>query len=124
MITNPIADLLTRIRNANIMYHNTVTVPVSKLKIKMLEVIKQEGFIRNFYLDNSKRNIIINLKYNGKNQRTIVGLRRVSNQVSVKNIPRVLNGLGIALISTSKGILTDYEALSQNVGGEVLAYIW
>ncbi|WP_323847892.1 MAG: 30S ribosomal protein S8 [Phytoplasma sp.] len=124
MITNPIADLLTRMRNANIMYHAKVSVPASKLKMKILEVIKKEGFIRDFYLDTSKRNIIIHLKYYGNKQRTITGLRRISNQVSVKNIPRVLNGLGIVLISTSKGILTDYEALSRNIGGEVLAYIW
>lgn len=118
MITNPIADLLTRMRNANIMYHAKVSVPASKLKMKILEVIKKEGFIRDFYLDTSKRNIIIHLKYYGNKQRTITGLRRISNQVSVKNIPRVLNGLGIVLISTSKGILTDYEALSRNIGGK------
>ncbi|WP_268850207.1 30S ribosomal protein S8 [Candidatus Phytoplasma rubi] len=124
MITNPIADLLTRIRNANAMFHEKVSVPCSKLKIKILEVIRKEGFIKGFFVDEARRNITISLKYHGNKQRTILGLKRVSKHVSVKKIPRVLNGLGIALISTSKGILTDYEALANNIGGEVLAYIW
>ncbi|MEZ0180051.1 30S ribosomal protein S8 ['Camptotheca acuminata' phytoplasma] len=124
MIANPIADLLTRMRNANIMYHDKVSVPISKFKIKILEVIKKEGYIKDFYLDDRKRNIIIHLKYNANKQRTITGLKRVSKYVPVQKIPRVYNGLGIALISTSKGVLTDYDALLHNVGGEVLAYIW
>ncbi len=124
MMTNPIADLLTRIRNANTMCYEKVSVPFSKLKVKMLEVIRKEGFIKGFIVDGSRRNITISLKYHGNKQRTILGLKRVSKHVSVKKIPRVLNGLGIALISTSKGILTDYEALANNIGGEVLAYIW
>ncbi|QTX02791.1 30S ribosomal protein S8 [Candidatus Phytoplasma luffae] len=123
-INNPIADLLTRIRNANIMYHEKVSVPISKFKIKILEVIKKEGFIKDFYLDKANKKIIIYLKYNADKQRIITGLKRVSKYVPVNKIPRVYNGLGIALISTSKGVLTDYEALLQNVGGEVLAYIW
>lgn len=125
MIKNPIADLLTRIRNANIMFYNKVSVPASKLKIELLKVMKKEGFIQDFRVEgSSKKNIIIYLKYNGKKQRAILGLKRVFKNVSVKKIPRVLNGLGIALISTSKGILTDYEAISNNIGGQVLAYIW
>ncbi|MGM1458922.1 MAG: 30S ribosomal protein S8 [Columbia Basin potato purple top phytoplasma] len=125
MITNPIADLLTRIRNANIMFYNKVSVPASKLKIELLKVMKKEGFIQDFRVEgSSKKNIIIYLKYHGKKQRAILGLKRVSKNVSVKKIPRVLNGLGIAFISTSKGILTDYEAISNNIGGQVLAYIW
>ncbi|MDC9031971.1 30S ribosomal protein S8 [Columbia Basin potato purple top phytoplasma] len=125
MIKNPIADLLTRIRNANIMFYNKVSVPASKLKIELLKVMKKEGFIQDFRVEgSSKKSIIIYLKYHDKKQRAILGLKRVSKNVSVKKIPRVLNGLGIALISTSKGILTDYEAISNNIGGQVLAYIW
>ncbi|XXP77094.1 MAG: 30S ribosomal protein S8 [Lettuce witches'-broom phytoplasma] len=125
VMTDPIADLLTRIRNANTMRHAKVLVPASKLKIKMLEVIKKEGFIKDFNLDVAKRNVIIQLKYNSETkERTIKGLKRVSKYVGVDEIPRVLSGLGVALISTSKGILTDQEALSSQIGGKVLAYIW
>ncbi|MDV3196246.1 MAG: 30S ribosomal protein S8 [Candidatus Phytoplasma stylosanthis] len=124
MITNPIADLLTRIRNANLMNHEKVSVSISKFKIKILEVIKREGFIKDFWLNESKKIITIYLKYSSDKKRAILGLKRVSKYVTVNKIPRVYNGLGIALISTSKGILTDYEALSYNLGGEVLAYIW
>ncbi|MFB5029919.1 MAG: 30S ribosomal protein S8 [Candidatus Phytoplasma pruni] len=125
VMTDPIADLLTRIRNANTMRHAKVLVPASKLKIKMLEVIKKEGFIKDFNLDITKRNVIIHLKYNFETkERTIKGLKRVSKYVGVDEIPRVLSGLGVALISTSKGILTDHEALSSQIGGKVLAYIW
>jgi small subunit ribosomal protein S8 len=125
MITDPIADLLTRIRNANAMYHDKVSVPNSKLKMKILEVIKKEGFIKDFYIEEpKKRNIIIKLKFSPYKEKSILGLKRVSQYVTFKNIPKVFNGLGIALISTSKGILTDDEAIKQKIGGEVLAYIW
>ncbi|TVY12345.1 30S ribosomal protein S8 [Candidatus Phytoplasma pini] len=124
MNVNPIADLLTRIRNANIMYYEKVLVPSSKLKINILEVLKKEGFIKDFRLDKKLKNILIQLKYDLTKKRAITGLKRVSKYVTIAKIPRVLNGLGIALISTSKGILTDYQALSQGVGGQVLAYIW
>ncbi|WP_111961304.1 30S ribosomal protein S8 [Candidatus Phytoplasma oryzae] len=122
---DPIADLLTRIRNANQMYYEKVSVPHSKLKVKILEVIKREGFIKDFIIDNNKKkNIIIQLKYSLSKERTFLGLKKVDKYVSVKKIPRVLNGLGIAIISTSQGILTDYEALTKKTGGQVLAYIW
>ncbi|WIA07613.1 MAG: 30S ribosomal protein S8 [Candidatus Phytoplasma cynodontis] len=122
MVTDPIADLLTRIRNANIMNYEKVLVPNSKLKLKILEIMKREGFIKDFII--KKKDIIIKLKYNSLKERSILGLKRVSRYVSVKKIPRVLNGLGIAIISTSQGVLTDYEALSKRIGGQLLAYIW
>lgn len=127
MITDPIADLLTRIRNANIMNYEKVLVPSSKLKIKILEIMKKEGFIKNFIIKPTKdikKTILIQLKYNSLKEKSILGLKRISRYVSAKKIPRVLNGLGIALISTSQGILTDYEAISKKIGGQVLAYIW
>ncbi|WP_153368680.1 30S ribosomal protein S8 [Candidatus Phytoplasma sacchari] len=122
MITDPIADLLTRIRNANMMNYEKVSVPNSKLKLKILEIMKREGFIKDFFI--KQKCIIILLKYNSFKEKSILGLKRVSKYVSSKKIPRVLNGLGIALISTSQGILTDYEAISKNIGGQILAYIW
>ncbi|KAB8121973.1 30S ribosomal protein S8 ['Cynodon dactylon' phytoplasma] len=122
MVTDPIADLLTRIRNANIMNYEKVLVPNSKLKLKILEIMKREGFIKDFII--KKKDIVIKLKYNSLKERSILGLKRVSRYVSVKKIPRVLNGLGIAIISTSQGVLTDYEALSKRIGGQLLAYIW
>ncbi|MFR0367867.1 30S ribosomal protein S8 [Candidatus Phytoplasma palmae] len=131
MSKNPIADLLTIIRNANIMFHEKVFVPLSKIKLNILEVLKKEGFIKEFkVLDSNekgknKKVIIVYLKYNNiTKERSIIGLKRVSKYVSLKKIPKVANGLGIALISTSKGILTDHEARINKVGGEVLAYIW
>ncbi|KND62778.1 30S ribosomal protein S8 [Candidatus Phytoplasma phoenicium] len=123
MITNPIADLLTRIRNANQMRYEKLSVPRSKLKMKMLEVIKKTGFIKDFHLDKMQKNILVYLKYADDKERVIRGLKRVSRYVSVKQIPKVSH-FGIALISTSKGILTNHEALTQKIGGQVLAYIW
>ncbi|MDO8168113.1 30S ribosomal protein S8 [Candidatus Phytoplasma melaleucae] len=125
VMTDPIADLLTRIRNANAMRYEKVLVPISNLKIQILEIMKKEGFIRNFLLDSNKKNIIIQLKYDLITKEcAIKGLRRVSQYVTVRNIPQVFNGFGVALISTSKGILTNYEALSSRIGGQVLALIW
>ncbi|AOF54876.1 30S ribosomal protein S8 [Maize bushy stunt phytoplasma] len=129
VMTDPIADMLTRIRNANQMSHLKVLVPASKLKLEILAVLKKEGFIKDFYLPQSSREIIISLKYAPNKERVIKGLKRVSKPglrvyASAEQIPKVLNGLGVALVSTSKGILTDVQARLSQVGGEVLAYIW
>ncbi|MDO8063921.1 30S ribosomal protein S8 [Candidatus Phytoplasma bonamiae] len=125
VMTDTIADLLTRIRNANVMKYDEVCVPCSNLKIRMLEVLKKEGFITNFIIDKKLKKIFIYLKYNKETKESVIkGLKRVSKYVSVQKIPKVRNGFGIALISTSRGILTDYEASSLNIGGHVLAYIW
>ncbi|MDV3198131.1 MAG: 30S ribosomal protein S8 [Vigna little leaf phytoplasma] len=123
MVTNIIADLLTRIRNANQMYYTKLSVPSSKFKMNILKIIKKEGFIKDFHLDKDGKNILIYLKYTENKERVIRGLKRVSKYVSVKKIPKVAN-FGIAIISTSKGLLTNYEALERKIGGEVLAYIW
>ena len=130
VVTDTIADMLTRIRNANAMRYEEVTVPASKLKVEIARILKEEGFIKNYKVekDDVKSNIILTLKYVNK-ERVITGLKRISKpglRVYAKagDVPKVLNGLGIAIISTSKGIMTDKEARKQNLGGEVLAYIW
>ena len=130
-VTDPIADLLTRIRNANQMRYNEVVVPSSKMKLEIVEILKNEGYIASYKIDKNEvqDNIIITLKYGKNKERVISGLKRISKpglRVYAKNdeIPKVLNGLGIAIISTSKGIMTDKEARKENIGGEVLAYIW
>jgi small subunit ribosomal protein S8 len=130
VVTDTIADMLTRIRNANAMRYEEVTVPASKLKVEIARILKEEGFIKNYKVekDGAKSNIIITLKYVNK-ERVITGLKRISKpglrvSVGASELPKVLNGLGIAIISTSKGIMTDKEARKQNLGGEVLAYIW
>lgn len=129
-MTDPIADLLTRIRNANKMHHEKVSIPSSTLKLNILKVLKEEGFIADYVvIEDKKQNVIeVTLKYNN-NEAVIKGLRRISKPglrkyTDVENLPRVLHGLGIAIISTSKGVMTDSEARKQKVGGEVLAYIW
>ncbi|CAP18542.1 30S ribosomal protein S8 [Candidatus Phytoplasma mali] len=129
VMTDNIADMLTRIRNANQMHHLQVVVPISKLKVEILKVLKEEGFIKNFFIKEFKREIIISLKYTIERERVIKGLKKISKPglkvyTSVEKIPKVLSGLGIALISTNKGILTDNKARLEKVGGEVLAYIW
>ena len=131
VVTDTIADMLTRIRNANSMGYTEVTVPASKLKIELARILKEEGFIKDYKVveDGVLKNIILTLKYGNKKERVITGLKRISKpglRVYVKSdeVPKVLNGLGIAVISTSKGIMTDKEARKQNLGGEVLAYIW
>jgi len=131
VVTDKIADMLTRIRNANSMGYTDVTVPASKMKIEIARILKEEGFIKDYKVtgDTVQKNIEITLKYGEKKEKVITGLKRISKpglKVYVKNteIPKVLNGMGIAIISTSKGIMTDKEARKQNVGGEVLAYIW
>ena len=130
VMTDPIADMLTRIRNANKMRHEVVAIPYSKVKTEVLEVLKQEGFINSYVVEKVEGHNVINvsLKYVEK-ERVIRGLRRISKPglrvyAKVEELPKVLNGLGIAIISTSKGIMTDHEARKQSVGGEVLAYVW
>ena len=133
VVTDTIADMLTRIRNANAMRYTEVTVPASKLKEELAKILKQEGFIVNYKMakdeNNVQGNIVITLKYGNKKERVITGLKRISKpglRVYVGNdeVPKVLNGLGIAIISTSSGVMTDKEARKQHLGGEVLAYIW
>jgi len=130
-ITDPIADMLTRIRNAATAKHDTVDVPASNMKKAIAEILLEEGYIKNFQLiDNSTQGIIrITLKYGANKTKIINGLRRISKPglrvyASCEELPKVLKGLGVALVSTSKGIMTDKKARQENVGGEVLAYIW
>ena len=130
VVTDSIADMLTRIRNANSMRYETVKIPASKVKEEIAKILKEEGFINNYKLekDNVQGTLVLTLKYDNK-QRVITGLKRISKpglRVYAKHdeIPKVLNGLGIAIISTSKGIMTDKQARKENIGGEVLAYIW
>ena len=129
-ITDPIADMLTRIRNANAQRHETVDVPSSKLKKSIAEILLEEGYIKSFEeIDDNAQGIIrITLKYVNK-QKVITGLKRISKpglrvQASVEKLPKVLNGMGIAIISTSKGLVTDAKARELGVGGEVVAYVW
>jgi len=129
-LTDPIADMLTRIRNANAVMHDKVDVPHSILKEKIAEILKEQGYITNYkvVVDGNKKNIKIYLKYDGK-ERVIKGIKRISKPgrrvySSVEEMPRVLSGLGIAIVSTSKGIITDKVARRENVGGEVLAFVW
>lgn len=131
VLTDPIADYLTRIRNANMVRHESLVVPSSKMKIALSEILKSEGFIRDYELieDDKQGEIRIFLKYGVNNERVISGLKRISKPglrtyVKADAVPKVLNGLGIALISTSNGVMTDKEARAKNVGGEVLAYVW
>ncbi len=131
VVTDTIADMLTRIRNANAMRYERVEIPSSKLKLEIARILKEEGFIKDYKLEknDTQGTIVLTLKYGENKERVIQGLKRISKpglRVYAKNteIPRVLNGLGIAIISTSKGIMTDKEARKQNIGGEVLAYIW
>lgn len=131
VLTDPIADFLTRIRNANMAKHDSVEIPASNIKKSLAEILKQEGFIRDYEVtkDGKQGVIKITLKYGPNGERVISGLKRISkpglrNYVSADNLPKVLNGLGIAIVSTSAGILTDKEAREKNVGGEVIAYVW
>ena len=131
VMSDPIADMLTRIRNANIVRHETVEIPASKVKREIAEILKKEGFIRDAeYVQDSKQGIIrLFLKYGSNNERVISGLKRISKpglRVYTKSqeIPRVLGGLGIAIISTSKGVMTDKDARQSKAGGEVICYVW
>lgn len=130
-MTDPIADFLTRIRNANMVRHESLEVPASKIKKDIAEILKNEGFIKDVeYIDDDKQGIIrVFLKYGKNNERVISGLKRISkpglrSYVKADEVPKVLNGLGIAIISTSEGVITDKEARAKKIGGEVLAYIW
>ena len=130
-ITDPIADMLTRIRNANSSKHETVSIPSSKIKVEIAKILLEEGYIAGYEVieDGLQGVIKVTLKYGANKQKVITGLKRISKPglrvyASKEELPRVLKGLGIAIISTSKGIMTDKKARSENVGGEVLAFIW
>lgn len=131
-MTDPIADMLTRIRNALTAKHDTVVVPASKVKVAIADILVREGYIKAYEIvENPVQNdILITLKYSPvKGQKVVTGLKRVSSPglrvyAGVDNLPKVLNGMGIAILSTSKGILTDKEAKAQHIGGEVLAFVW
>ena len=126
-LTDPIADMLTRIRNANSSKHESVLVPKSNVKMAIAKILLEEGYIKEFKEDD--RNIIITLKYVGNKQRVISGLKRISKPglrvyAECENLPKVLNGLGIVLVSTSQGLMTDRKAREAGIGGEVMAYVW
>ncbi len=131
-MTDPIADMLTRIRNANMARFNKVDIPLSKVKLEIAKILKQEGYIKNFKVLNEEGNkgvLRVYLKYDAQNRGIITGIKRVSKPslrvyVKSKKIPRVLNGYGINIISTPKGIMTDREAIKLNVGGELICSVW
>jgi small subunit ribosomal protein S8 len=130
-MTDPIADMLTRLRNANSAYHESVTMPYSKLKANIAEILKNEGYIAGWTVEDAPvgKNLTIQLKFGPNRERSLAGVRRVSKpglRVYAKstNLPRVLGGLGVAILSTSSGLLTDKQAADKGVGGEVLAYVW
>ncbi|MBR5342025.1 MAG: 30S ribosomal protein S8 [Erysipelotrichaceae bacterium] len=131
-MTDPIADMLTRIRNGLSAEHDTVAIPSSKMKVEIARILKQEGYINGYSIEGETakdKMITIELKYGPEKQKVITGLKRISKpglRVYAKgnDVPRVLNGLGIAIISTSKGLMTDRDARKQNLGGEVVAYVW
>lgn len=131
LVTDPIADMLTRIRNANQMKYNEVLVPTSNLKTQIADILKNEGYIVGYKIIKKDTGsfMLVELKYGAKKERVISGLKRISKPglrvyAKKEEVPTVLNGLGIAIISTSKGLMVDREARKQNLGGEVLAYIW
>ena len=131
VVSCPIADMLTRIRNANQMRYETVEMPTSKMRVEIASILKNEGFIKDFKEEKNdvQGTLVITLKYAENKERVISGLKCISKPglrvyAKADNIPRVLNGLGISIISTSKGVMTDKEARKENIGGEVLAYIW
>ena len=131
VMTDPIADLLTRIRNANMVRHEKLEVPASNIKKEIAEILKREGFVRDVeFIEDNKQGIIrIFLKYGVNNERVITGLKRISKPglrvyAKADEVPRVLNGLGVAIVSTSKGVMTDKEARQAKTGGEILAYVW
>ncbi|AHD20707.1 30S ribosomal protein S8 [Rhodococcus pyridinivorans] len=130
-MTDPIADFLTRLRNANTAYHDEVKLPSSKIKVNIAEILKREGYISDYRTEDAEvgKTLIVDLKYGPSRERSLAGVRRVSKpglRVYAKstNLPKVLGGLGVAIISTSSGLLTDRQAAKQGVGGEVLAYVW
>ena len=131
-MSDPIADMITRIRNATTAKHDTVDVPSSKMKVSIADILEREGYIKGYEIleDGVRKTIRITLKYGAdKNEKVINGLRRISKPglrtyVGVEDMPKVLGGMGIAIVSTNKGVLTDKEAREQHVGGEILAFIW
>jgi len=133
-MTDPIADMLTRLRNANQAYHDRVTMPYSKIKANIAEVLKAEGYIAAWAVQEPEegavgKKLILDLKYGNSRERSLAGIRRVSKPglrvyAKAPDLPRVLGGLGVAIISTSQGLLTDRQARKRGVGGEVLAYVW
>jgi small subunit ribosomal protein S8 len=130
-MTNPIADMLTRLRNANSAYHDTVTMPYSKLKSHIAEILKAEGYVASWKVEDAPvgKYLTIELKFGPDRERSLAGIRRISKpglRVYAKstNLPRVLGGLGVAILSTSSGLLTDRQAAKKGVGGEVLAFVW
>ncbi|MHA3226427.1 30S ribosomal protein S8 [Globicatella sulfidifaciens] len=131
VMTDPIADFLTRIRNANRAGHKTVSAPSSNMKVAIAEILKNEGFIKGYEVieDDKQNELKIQLKYGRNNEKVITGIKRISKpglRVYAKNedLPKVLNGLGIAIVSTSNGLVTDKQARKEGIGGEVLAYVW
>jgi small subunit ribosomal protein S8 len=134
MMTDPIADMLTRVRNANHAYHDSVPVPYSKIKANIADILQQEGYIAGFHVEDveghsAARSLVVQLKYGPNRERSLAGVRRVSKPglrvyAKATNLPRVLGGLGIAIISTSGGLLTDKQCAKRGVGGEVVAYVW
>ncbi|MFC6237192.1 30S ribosomal protein S8 [Longivirga aurantiaca] len=130
-MTDPIADMLTRLRNANTAYHDAVVMPHSKIKAGIAEILKQEGYIAGWRVEDAEvgKSLVLDLKFGPSRERSIAGVRRVSKpglRVYAKStaLPKVLGGLGVAIISTSSGLLTDKQAAKKGVGGEVLAYVW
>jgi small subunit ribosomal protein S8 len=130
-MTDPIADMLTRLRNANSAYHDTVTMPYSKLKSHIAEILKAEGYVASWKVEDAPvgKYLTIELKFGPDRERSLAGIRRISKpglRVYAKstNLPRVLGGLGVAILSTSSGLLTDRQAAKKGVGGEVLAFVW
>ena len=131
VMTDPIADMLTRVRNANSAYHDATQMPYSKLKVHLAEILQQEGYISSWEVADAEvgKTLTVTLKYGPNRERSIAGLRRISKpglRVYAKstNLPKVLGGLGVAILSTSSGLLTDKQAAKKGVGGEVLAYVW
>ena len=131
-MNDPVADMLTRIRNACMQRHTSVAIPKSKLKVAIAEILKQEGFIRDYSVQPSEKiyeNIVLDLKYTTDRQPVITGLKRVSRPglriySKHKDIPRVRGGMGLSILSTPRGVMSGYEAFRQNIGGEVLCYVW
>ena len=132
-MTDPIADMLTRLRNANSAYHDSVSMPSSSVKVRIAAILQQEGYIATYRVEETDngvgKNLVLDLKFGANRERSIAGLRRVSKPglrvyAESTSLPKVLGGLGVAIISTSSGLLTDKQANKQGVGGEVLAYVW
>jgi small subunit ribosomal protein S8 len=131
-MNDPIADMLTRIRNATMQRHTSVVMPKSKLKVAIADILKQEGFIRDFKVQTNERSfedLVLDLKYTNDRQSVITGLKRVSRPglriyTKHQDIPRVRGGMGLSILSTPRGVMSGYEAYRQNVGGEVLCYVW